>query len=713
MSSIILDLARPTVNIGAIQRKLQTPPRKEFDTTVTRTRNKYLNVNQKARELVETGVLKSEYPFITITTPEQLRSFVALCVSNGEYVLDLETTGLDVFNDKIVGVCLYTPNHPSVYVPLNHTDMENNRLEGQLEESEAQAILKPLVTSRARAINHNIKFDAKFLLANWGYTFNNIYWDTMIAGFLLLETETSHGLKYLYDKYIGKTGDKTSYNDLFDGIPFNFVDLDLASIYGANDGIKTYKLYQFQSQFLNPRHKREDFRQLYHVMADIEMPLQPVLIGMEMRGVEIRQDFVQELEIKYRAKLDELETQLYQMIDCLNHIIETYPELVELKKGNPINLNSPKQMAILFYDVMKFPIVDRKKPRGTGKEQRNLWQQEVKQPNKLKFLETYCEYKDVEKLLSGFLKKIPNAREPKTNAVHTNFNPIGAKTGRFSSSHPIHKINLQQIPSKNKDIRKIFKARDGHVFVGSDFSQIEPRILASISQDESLIGAYNGGRDLYSTMASKIFKKPYEECLEFHPETGAKQDEGKKLRTFCKSILLGIMYGRGAKSIGEQIGESEAVAQQIVDDFYKEFPKVRQLTRAVQYNAEVTGYVATLDGRKRRLPEMQIKDHTNSKYVNATRQCLNAIVQGTSADIMKKSMIEIANHPRFKEVEAQLLLTIHDEVIAEVKREYALEVGEIITDTMKRVAFDMLGVVQKCDVEITEVWSGDDVAEQL
>lgn len=713
MSQLTLDLTRPTVDIRTIKQKISTPQRKEFDTTVTRTRNKYLNVNINARELIAKGVLKAEFPFVTITSPEDLKAFVRLCMDNGEYVLDLETTGLDVFNDKIVGVCLYTPNHPSVYVPFNHTDIENNRLDGQMDESVAKEILKPLVTSQAKAINHNIKFDAKFLLANWGYTFGNIYWDTMIAGFLLLETETSHGLKYLYDKYIGKTGDKTSYNDLFEKIPFNYVDLDIASIYGANDGIKTYKLYQFQSKFLNPNHEREDFRQLHHVMADIEMPLQPVLIGMEMRGVEIRQDFIEELEVKYRAKLEELESELFEMIDKLSDIIAQYPELVTLMKGESVNLNSPKQMAILFYDVMKFPVVDRKKARGTGKEQRNLWLQEVKQPNKLRFLNVYCEYKDVEKLLSGFLKKIPKALEPKTNAVHTNFNPIGAKTGRFSSSHPIHKINLQQIPSKNKDIRKIFKARDGHVFVGSDFSQIEPRILASISQDEHLIGAYNSGRDLYSTMASKIFKKPYEECLEFNPLTGEKNDDGKKLRNFCKSILLGIMYGRGAKSIGEQIGESEKVAQQIIEDFYKEFPKVRQLTRAVQYNAEVTGYVATLDGRKRRLPEMQIKNHTDSRYVNATRQCLNALVQGTSADIMKKSMTAIATHPRFIEMNAQLLLTIHDEVIAEVPREHAIECGALITDIMKSVAYDMLGVIQKCDVEITEVWSGDDVADQL
>ena len=150
------------------------------------------------------------------------------------------------------------------------------------------------------------------------------------------------------------------------------------------------------------------------------------------------------------------------------------------------------------------------------------------------------------KLVSSFITKIPEAREPKTNAVHTNFNQLGAKTGRFSSSHPIHKINLQQIPSRNKDIRKIFRAREGHVFIGSDFSAIEPRILATVSQDPTMLKTFNDGIDIYASMASLIFNMPYEECLEFHPVTGEKQPDGKDRRTQTKSGLLGIMYSRGA-----------------------------------------------------------------------------------------------------------------------------------------------------------------------
>ena len=348
-----------------------------------------------------------------------------------------------------------------------------------------------------------------------------------------------------------------------------------------------------------------------------------------------------------------------------------------------------------------------------GKEQQQLWLDSDKvSKGQKEFLKAFMDWRKTNKLITSFIVKIPEARESRTNAVHSNFNALGAKTGRFSSSHPIHKINLQQIPSRNKDIRKIFKAREGHVLIGSDFSAIEPRILATVSQDPTMLRTFNDGIDIYASMASLIFGVPYEECLEFHPETGAKQPEGKDRRTQTKSVLLGIMYSRGARAIAEQFGRNAQWGQELIDNFYKSFPSIKEIIIKSQYQAEKLGFVCTITGRKRRLPNMKLpKD--NYLYQEASRQCLNARIQGSSADVMKLAMVNLWNHPRFKELGCKILMTIHDEMVIECKDEHMVEVVELLPEVMKDTAMKLLGTKQKCDVEVSKVWSGDDVYEQI
>lgn len=701
---------------------LQEVGRKEFQVHTTRLHNLYTKVIDNARQQIH-----SETKGQLLQSKQALDEYIDNCIKDGEFVLDIETTGLDNFNDLIVGVCLYSPSQISAYVPILHTDLNNKLLPNQLEVSVVKGAITRLLSSKAHWINHNIKFDAKFLMYLWGIQPNNMYWDTMIGAFILNENEPTHGLKSLYAKYITKSKDKQSYKDLFEKTPFNYIPLDLAEVYGANDGIKTYALYKFQQQFLREGHERKDFAKLYDVFMNIEMALLPVLCDMELTGVEIDTQFAEHLLEKYTQQTLEQERKLYDLIYTrFANKIKNHTQLQELiskqaknkklkgtKYQDVVNFNSSTQLKYLFFDILGFPKLYRREPSSCGKEQQQLWLASDKVSKGQKaFLQDFMEYRKLDKLVTSFIVKIPQAREYKTNAVHSNFNQLGAKTGRFSSSHPIHKINLQQIPSRNKDIRKMFKAREGCVLIGSDFSAIEPRILATISQDATMLDTFDKGIDIYASMASLIFNVPYEQCLEFHPVTGEKQSEGKDRRTQTKSVLLGIMYSRGAKAIAEQFGKDAKWGQKLIDDFYTSFPNIHEIIVKSMYQAEKLGYVCTLTGRKRRLPNMKL-DKDNYLYQEASRQCLNARIQGTSADVMKLAMVALFNHPRFKELDGHILMTIHDEMVIECREEYAVEMANLLPSVMKEVAQKLLGMTQKCDVEVSRVWSGDDCLEEL
>lgn len=305
-------------------------------------------------------------------------------------------------------------------------------------------------------------------------------------------------------------------------------------------------------------------------------------------------------------------------------------------------------MACLPYDIFQLKSVSRKEPRGTGDKIIQQLRRKAKKAGTKKgarfieFLDNYQKYKECDRLLGTYIDKIPAVKDEKTNAVHTRFNQYGARTGRFSSSDNVTKINLQNIPSHEKRIRKIFKARDGYKLVGGDFSQIEPRVLAYVANDEHMIEAYKEGKDLYAIMGAKVYGVPYEDCREFYPD-GRVNPEGKERRTTMKSVLLGIMYERGAAAIGEQFDKNARWAQELIDNFYKSFPKVAQVRLKVEKMAEEYGYVTTICGRKRRLPDMQIPDRDDYRYQEAHRQSLNSVIQGSSADIMKLAMIAIGN----------------------------------------------------------------------
>lgn len=712
-----INMSREEVGMDDISKRLVH--NKVCNVTVKRNKNKLENALAVIQELVKSGRLHAEGEVETIRTPERLKEYMDHCKQSGEYVLDVETTGLDIYNDILVGICLYTPGETSAYVPFNHTDLQNVRVADQMSEEQVRDIMLPyLQDQELRCINHNIKFDNKKLAWDWKQIIVNIYWDTLIAGYVLNENEP-HGLKPLYNKYIlhGK-GSSEDYGDLFEGIPFNYVPIEVATVYGANDGFKTYALYKFQAQYLREDHPREDFRKMYYVFREVEMPLIPLCTDMEMRGVEIREDFAKELSEDFNKEMVEVEAKCDAYVEQFKQYILDHNNLMRLTKGTcKINYSSPQQVAALFYDIFKLRSVSRKEPRGTGDKiiQKFLSTAKKKDTKKSRefaeFLENYQRFKEIKKLLGTYVDKIPQVKEPKINAVYTTYNQYGAKTGRFSSSDTVSKINLQNIPSKEKRIRKIFKARDGYKLVGGDFSQIEPRVLAFLSGDESMINAYKEGKDLYAIMGSQVYQLPYEDCREFYPD-GTVNAEGKHRRTTMKSVLLGIMYERGATAIGEQFNKSAEWAQQLIDNFYKSFPKINQYRLKIENMAETYGYVTTITGRKRRLPDMQLEDKDDYRYQEAHRQSLNSVIQGSSADIMKLSMIAIYNDPRYKELDCHMIITVHDELIMEVPEEHIKEGAELLVGAMKRVGHSLIDLPMSVDAEVNDYWYGENLAEK-
>ena len=712
-----INMSREEVGMDDISKRLVH--NKVCNVTVKRNKNKLENALAVIQELVKSGRLHAEGEVETIRTPERLKEYMDHCKQSGEYVLDVETTGLDIYNDILVGICLYTPGETSAYVSFNHTDLQNVRVADQMSEEQVRDIVIPyLQDQELRCINHNIKFDNKKLAWDWKQIIVNIYWDTLIAGYVLNENEP-HGLKPLYNNYIlnGK-GSSEDYGDLFEGIPFNYVPIEVATVYGANDGFKTYALYKFQAQYLREDHPREDFRKMYYVFREVEMPLIPLCTDMEMRGVEIREDFAKELSEDFNKEMVEVEAKCDAYVEQFKQYILDHNNLMRLTKGTcKINYSSPQQVAALFYDIFKLRSVSRKEPRGTGDKiiQKFLSTAKKKDTKKSRefaeFLENYQRFKEIKKLLGTYVDKIPQVKEPKINAVYTTYNQYGAKTGRFSSSDTVSKINLQNIPSKEKRIRKIFKARDGYKLVGGDFSQIEPRVLAFLSGDESMINAYKEGKDLYAIMGSQVYQLPYEDCREFYPD-GTVNAEGKHRRTTMKSVLLGIMYERGATAIGEQFNKSAEWAQQLIDNFYKSFPKINQYRLKIENMAETYGYVTTITGRKRRLPDMQLEDKDDYRYQEAHRQSLNSVIQGSSADIMKLSMIAIYNDPRYKELDCHMIITVHDELIMEVPEEHIKEGAELLVGTMKRVGHSLIDLPMSVDAEVNDYWYGENLAEK-
>lgn len=580
-----------------------------------------------------------------IRTKEHLEKYLLEASRSGIIAIDTETNNsLDPITCKLMGVCLYTNSVPyQVYIPINHRDPDTKiRLENQLTEQDIKEAFDKLFVNPIYTLTHNGKFDYQVLKCTCNLLIP-IDWDTFIGAKLLDENERSANLKNQYIEKIDPEQEKYGIEHLFEGVEYADVDPEVFALYAATDSMMTYKLYEWQmNKFRDP-----DLARVLNLAKTIEMPLVKVVGEMELNGVEFDKEYDERLSKKYHKKLDDVDEKINAELSELKPKIDAWrltddanykPVLGRAKKVNgisykymaasggpgdmpywyeavsgrqlssseasslglnateqkskseqltdPINLGSPTQLAILFYDVLKAPIVDKKQPRATGEDAL----QELANKTKLPLYNLLLERRTLVKLITSFIDSLPGWVNPKTGRIHCHFNAYGAATGRFSSSEP----NLQQIPSHNHELRLLFKAKDGNILIGSDFSQQEPRVLSQFSQDENMINAYKQGKDLYATIAAGVYKNEYEDNLEFDPRTGQLNPAGKARRGSVKSLLLGIMYGRGVASIAEQIHGTKEDAQKIIDDFFTSFPKVKKWIDKTQEDAHKTGYVEDL-----------------------------------------------------------------------------------------------------------------------
>ena len=698
-----------------------------------------------------------------ITDVATLLDYLDACIKNNVISIDTETTGLDPLQDEIVGVCIYTPGQKTAYIPINHKSyITQMKAENQIPADDVRDEFIRLCDHKIDIIMFNAKFDMRFLKNQLGV--KNIYctWDTSIASRLLNENEPHKNLKFLHNKYcLDGKGDAFRFDDLFKGITFDLIPIKTGYVYAAHDAIITYQLYEYQKKYLDINSEREDMRKLAWVFHNIEMKVLPIVVDMEDTGVEFDYSVHNKLSPEYHKRLDEALNKCYTELEKYKDQIENYKlKNINNKLSDPINMGSPSQLAILLYDILGVESVDKKNPRGTGAD--------ILAQLDLPICKAILEYRTLDKLVGTYIDKLPDCVNPNDGRIHCNYNQYGADTGRFSSDNP----NLQNIPSHNKDIRQLFKASDGYVLMSADYSQQEPKVMTQMCGDPSMLQAYIDGKDLYAQIASLAFNKPYEDCLEFNSD-GTTNKEGKNRRSQAKSILLGILYGRGINSVAEQLHITKEKAQEIQNSVFRGFPAIKRFENESINMAKDLGYVTTLWGRKRRLPDMQlpeyefnwvddgpklndpldfeddaecepteIPEHLIQKYLrllrrasfnekrpiferanaegiwivdngkkiaDATRQCVNSRIQGSAADMSKLAMILIGNDKRLKELGFRLLIPVHDELIAECPEENLEECKQRFAQLMSDAPGDKLHIPISCDVEITKNWYGETI----
>lgn len=588
--------------------------------------------------------------YALIQTEEELKKYIDICIKNDVVAVDTETSGLWFKTLKIVGLCLYTPGQKAVYIPINHQSyITFKTLKGQLSPEFVHSQMERLKEAKTKVIMHNSQFDMSVVKHQLG-TFLECYWDTMTASFLINERER-HNLKYQHFTYCNGEAGLYKFDELFDGLPFQFVPINEAYLYAARDAKMTYELYQYQKKQFETQ---EYLKSVYYVFRNIEMPVIPVIMEAEEVGFNLDLEKQKELSKKYHKLQDEVLVRLNKEVEKHLPEIERYNKYAKAYNDNiikdvnnseafangtfdkkkllkqleyPIKWSSSQQLQILFFDVLKYKIKKNRKNKGAKSTGKTVLATLAKTDLLPKLL---LEWRSYEALLTKFIDKLNNCKAyvKEENKVYSSFNPLGADTGRLSSGNDkTGTPNFQNIPARGeaKEIRHMIKAPEGYFFLGGDFSQQEPRWVACLAGDESLIKAYENKKDLYSLVASFVFKVPYEQCLEFLPKDYDPEfvkshnlvqmedgtwyyPEGKKRRAKLKTTVMGILFKRGPATIAAEVGITLEEAQAIIDLIHQEFPRIPAWVKELEQEATKNGYLKTNWGRMRHFPDLQKPD---------------------------------------------------------------------------------------------------------
>lgn len=583
----------------------------------------------------------SQYDLHTVTTTQQLDALIDHMRTAGACALDTEGSGLQPLHHECVGISVCCQEKSAYYIPFGHKTGAP-----QLTRDQVLHALKPLLEDPLYPkYMHHAKFD-KEVLWNAGITVNNVVFDTMIAASLLTQEGQRVGLKFLSERYLHEQ--MISYGEVTAGLAikdFAYVPLALATTYAAVDALQTFRLQKILHQEL-----MED-PLLQRVFTTIEMPLMEVLYAMEIEGIYVD---VQEL-----GALSRIMMQHMKIVE--EKIVQFIPA------DQPLNLNSPRQIEkLLFHDLGLPP--QKKSGKGTSFST----DQEVLQA--LKPLHPVpgwlLAYRELAKLKGTYIDALPTYINPRTGRIHTNFSQIGVATGRLSSSDP----NLQNIPSAHSDyggaIRRAFKPKQGHLFVSVDYSQIELRVLAYFSQDQALVDAFLSGQDIHAQTAARLFNVSLDQVSDGQRQIG-------------KRINFSVLYGLTPYGLSRDLGISIAQAGEYITTYFQQYPGVVRWMDDVVQEAKDHGFVRTWQGRKRYIPG--IYQTNKALYQEARRVAINTKAQGTAADIMKLAMIALNRAFADYQLEAQLVLQIHDELLITVVQRHQEHVERLTKDILENI----------------------------
>ncbi|EKP0318837.1 DNA polymerase I [Aeromonas veronii] len=558
------------------------------------------------------------------------------------FAFDTETTSLDYMEARIVGVSFAVEPGKAAYVPFGHDYLG---APVQLSEAVVLGKLKPLLEDPTRLkVGQNLKYDRNVLL-NHGIELQGIAYDTMLESYVLNSTASRHDMDSLAKRYLGV--ETTSFEDIagkgVKQLTFNQIELEQAAPYAAEDADITLRLHQTLWGQL------EAVPGLAKVFSEIELPLLPVLARMELLGTTIDPKLLHQQSQEIELRLAELEKQAHELA------------------GQEFNLSSPKQLGEILFTKLGLPII-KKTPKGAPSTAEEVLAE---------LAETYelprllMEHRGLAKLKSTYTDKLPLMIKPQTGRVHTSYHQAVAATGRLSSSDP----NLQNIPVRNEQgrrIRQAFIPSAGYKLVAADYSQIELRIMAHLSGDKGLLTAFAEGKDIHKATAAEVFGVALDAVT-------------SDMRRSAKAINFGLIYGMSAFGLAKQLGIGRAEAQKYMDLYFERYPGVLEYMERTRQQAEAQGYVETLFGRRLYLPD--IKSRNAGLRKAAERAAINAPMQGTAADIIKRAMINVDGWIRGIEDESiRMLMQVHDELVFEIREERLEEYIAIIKEKMSAAA---------------------------
>ena len=581
----------------------------------------------------------SQDGYVTILDQATLDEWIGYLKASDVFAFDTETDGLDTLTANLIGLSFAVEPGKAAYLPVAHDYLDSPV---QLDRNTVLAQLKPLLEDEKQLkVGQNLKFDRGVLL-RYDIEMKGIAFDTMLESYVLDSVSGRHDMDSLADRYLGhKT---VSFEEIAgkgkNQLTFNQIALEQAAPYAAEDADVTLQLHQT----LWP--KIQESKELTTVFTDIEMPLVPVLSHIERTGVLIDQHILATHSKELTLRLAELESKAHELAE------------------EPFNLSSTKQLQAILYEKQKLPILKKTPGGAPSTNEEVLAELALDYP----LPKVILEYRGLAKLKSTYTDKLPLMINPQSGRVHTSYHQAVTATGRLSSSDP----NLQNIPVRNEEgrrIRQAFIAPKDHCIVAADYSQIELRIMAHLSKDEGLLKAFAEGKDIHKATAAEVFGTPLDNVT------------GEQRRS-AKAINFGLIYGMSAFGLSRQLNIPRKESQRYMDLYFERYPGVLEYMERTRAQASEKGYVETLDGRRLYLPD--IKSSNAMRRKGAERAAINAPMQGTAADIIKRAMIKVADWLLEPEApRARIIMQVHDELVFEVHNDDVEAVSEKVRSLME------------------------------